>query len=430
MYIGEPDNMSNQTQLTEDQHYVPRFYIKLFSLIKQTKKKEKGFASFYRFSDGLEKRDIPIESICYKKFFYGEDCSVEHSLAQKEGVWASVFHKLRDSQFTSIDESDIKKLKEFATYQYARTKAMLNHQKYGMEKMLTTALKNAYCKQYPSQPYTEEVSQRIESAVHNKVEAESTADLLVENCDKMVSELDSLDICVVKFETLHKLIVSDMPVIMTNVYQTIQNGMNRIGTVLLFPASEKALILFYKKETFPSLKRFITVKNEKDVIALNKYQILSAEDIIISKDAETLAEAIAQDDILKDRNDFVTRQKVYAQAAQDGTFFAMIGTGIPFIYPLSFLTLAKELRRIPEFLRCPISVSYDGAFRNQLLCQIYGELFSEQSHEHLPLADSRKIKGHLKDLLKFLDSYWAVPREQQTITPAQMLVLKCAETYI
>ena len=422
--------MSNQIQLTEDQHYVPRFYIKLFSLIKQTKKKEKGFASFYRFSDGLEKRGVPIESICYKKFFYGEDCSVEHSLSQKEGVWASVFHKLRDSQFTSIDESDIKKLKEFATYQYTRTKAMLNHQKYGMEKMLTTALKNAYCRQYPSQPYTEDVSQRIESAVHNKVEAESTADLLVENCDKMVSELDSLDICVVKFETLHKLIVSDMPVIMTNVYQTIQNGMNRIGTVLLFPASENALILFYKKEAFPSLKRFITVKNEKDVIALNKYQILSAEDIIISKDAETLAEAIAQDDILKDRNDFVARQKVYAQAAQDGTFFAMVGTGIPFIYPLSFLTLAKELRRMPEFLRCPISASYDGTFRNQLLCQIYGELFSERSHDHLPMADSRKIKGHLKALLEFLDSYWAVPREQQTITPAQMRMLKCAETYI
>lgn len=61
---------------------------------------------------------------------------------------------------------------------------------------------------------------------------------------------------------------------------------------MLFPASENALILFYKKEAFPSLKRFITVKSEKDVIALNKYQILSAEDIIISKDAETLAEAI------------------------------------------------------------------------------------------------------------------------------------------
>lgn len=419
--------MSDQIQLTEDQHYVPRFYIKLFSHIKQTKKKEKGFASFYRFRDGLEKQGVPVESICYKKFFYGEDCSVENSLSKKEGVWASVFHKLRDSQFTSIDEGDVKILKEFATYQYARTKAMLNHQKYGMEKMLITALKNAYRTQYPNQPYTEDVSQKIESAIHNKVEAESTADLLVENCDQMVSELDSLDICVVKFETLHKLIVSDMPVIMTNPYQTIQSGMNRIGTVLLFPASENALILFYKKEVFPSLKHFMTVKNEKDVIALNKYQILSAEEIIISKNLETLADAIAQDDILKDRNDFVARQKVYAQATQDGTFFAMVGTGIPFIYPLSFLTLAKELKRVPEFLRCPISASYDSAFRNRLLCQIYGELFSEQSHEHLSAADSRRIKGHLKELLKFLDSYWAVPREQQTITPEQMLVLKHAE---
>lgn len=143
-----------------------------------------------------------------------------------------------------------------------------------------------------------------------------------------------------------------------------------------------------------------------------------------------MADAITQDDILKDRNDFVARQKVYAQATPDGTFFAMVGTGIPFIYPLSFLTLAKELRRVPEFLRCPISASYDGTFRNHLLRQIYGELFSEQSHEPLSIADSRRIKGHLKDLLKFLDSYWAVPREQQTITPEQMLVLKCVETYI
>ena len=59
--------------------------------------------------------------------------------------------------------------------------------------MLITALKNAYRTQYPNQPYTEDVSQKIESAIHNKVEAESTADLLVENCDQMVSELDSLD---------------------------------------------------------------------------------------------------------------------------------------------------------------------------------------------------------------------------------------------
>ena len=108
----------------------------------------------------------------------------------------------------------------------------------------------------------------------------------------------------------------------------------------------------------------------------------------------------------------------------------MVGTGIPFIYPLSFLTLAKELRRMPEFLRCPISASYDSAFRARLLRQIYGELFSKQSHKPLSIADSRRIKGRLKELLKFLDSYWAIPREQQTITPAQMLVLKCAEIYI
>lgn len=77
-------------QVTVDQHYVPRFYMKNFSDIIGGGSKEKMLISFFQFNGELYREKIPVKSICYKNYFYGEDGVLEKKLAKKEGIWANI----------------------------------------------------------------------------------------------------------------------------------------------------------------------------------------------------------------------------------------------------------------------------------------------------------------------------------------------------
>ena len=72
-----------QEPITVDQHYVPRFYMKNFSLVKGTGKKEKVFISFFQFDEKLYREHIPTKTICYENYFYGEDGEIEKEFANR-----------------------------------------------------------------------------------------------------------------------------------------------------------------------------------------------------------------------------------------------------------------------------------------------------------------------------------------------------------
>mgnify|MGYP005761151593 FL=1 len=72
-------------QITKNQHYVPRFYMKHFSAIVNVgTRKEKALISFYQFKDNLFKDSVPTASICSEDYFYDEDGTIENKLAEKE----------------------------------------------------------------------------------------------------------------------------------------------------------------------------------------------------------------------------------------------------------------------------------------------------------------------------------------------------------
>ena len=70
-------------QITKNQHYVPRFYMKYFSNIRNAgTKKEKVLISFYQFKDNILRENIPTTSVCSEDYFYGQDGKTENSLAE------------------------------------------------------------------------------------------------------------------------------------------------------------------------------------------------------------------------------------------------------------------------------------------------------------------------------------------------------------
>ena len=56
--------------VTKNQHYVPRFYMKPFSNIKNAgAKNEKVLISFYQFDNNILRDNVPTSSICSEDFF-------------------------------------------------------------------------------------------------------------------------------------------------------------------------------------------------------------------------------------------------------------------------------------------------------------------------------------------------------------------------
>ena len=55
---------------TKKQHYVPRFYMKPFSVIANPgTKKEKVLISFYNFNKNIIRKNVPVMSVCAEDFF-------------------------------------------------------------------------------------------------------------------------------------------------------------------------------------------------------------------------------------------------------------------------------------------------------------------------------------------------------------------------
>ena len=116
--------MAENQNIPIDQHYVPRSYLRNFSKIIGTGKKEKNHVCFFQFLGEFYRENVPTKSICYKYYFYGEDGILEKSLSVQESQWSKVLKKCCQMQCYDLDQNDESDIKEFAIYQMA-TKGMI-----------------------------------------------------------------------------------------------------------------------------------------------------------------------------------------------------------------------------------------------------------------------------------------------------------------
>lgn len=68
-------DQKNVTHITEDQHYVPRFYLKMFA-------SEKGFVEILDIKNRRVGKPRPYPSVCYEKFFYGVETGKQDEVSQ------------------------------------------------------------------------------------------------------------------------------------------------------------------------------------------------------------------------------------------------------------------------------------------------------------------------------------------------------------
>ena len=408
-----------EEQITIDQHYVPRFYMKNFAIIKGEGKKEKSFISFFQFDKKIRRENIPTKSVCYEKYFYGENGNIEKMLAAKEGKWGKTINKIVSKPEEKLLSEDMLLLKEFGVYQYGRTLAMFNYNKQAISDILTDSFSNF-------NPHVD--SEMIREKVDDKIQNEMFASQIVELSNEVVNELNDLGVTVIEFETQGKLITSDMPVVMTNPFSIDNAGMANVGVVMMYPISEKVLILIYDSKIYTSLKQYMKDDNEEDVVSLNKYQVLSAEERIMSDKLENLVAIMQDRDVCEKREKFREKKKVDSSYDGVGTFFAMHSRSMKYSFPISFFKLPRAIRKIPVECREAFRRKYDRDTRIALLCRIYRLPDLLKDNKDFPKSEIRKQKEGYSKLLKFMDDYWEVPITERTITPELMHKLKTVPT--
>ena len=254
------------------------------------------------------------------------------------------------------------------------------------------------------------------------------ASQIVELSNEVVNELNDLGVTVIEFETQGKLITSDMPVVMTNPFSIDNAGMANVGVVMMYPISEKVLILIYDSKIYTSLKQYMKDDNEEDVVSLNKYQVLSAEERIMSDKLENLVAIMQDRDVCEKREKFREKKKVDSSYDGVGTFFAMHSRSMKYSFPISFFKLPRAIRKIPVECREAFRRKYDRDTRIALLCRIYRLPDLLKDNKDFPKSEIRKQKEGYSKLLKFMDDYWEVPITERTITPELMHKLKTVPT--
>ena len=397
-------------QITVNQHYVPRFYMKNFSNVKNAgTKKEKVLISFFQFKDNLFKKDIPTSSICSEDYFYDQDGGIEKPLADMETKWNKAIKNAIDDKF---NKDDIESIREFVIYQICRTKAMLSHNR----KMINSMIKFILKQQIEGIANEEGVNELIE----NKIQNEITPKFGLSSVKEIIPTISDLKMQVITNETEMRLITSDVPIIIINPLALHRAGLQSIGEAIFFPISPQKIIFFYDAKLFGKLPD--RIRDESVIEIFNQYQYVSADERLLAKEIEDINHIVNNEKLNSKREQFQKTQKTNTIDDGVGTLFVAKSRSIPYYYNVPILCLPKPLRKIPADFRETFPRVYSYDTRLAILYRVYREpdfIHDKELKEHW-----KNQQMYSKILLKYLDYYWNTPKEDRNIPTELMKKLK------
>ena len=243
------------------QHYVPRCYLKPFSL------DDAGAAiNLYNIPRSRAVENAPVKGQCAKDYLYGDDLGLERAFQVIEGEYARILRVL-ENPIEQPTEEDLDELRGFAYLQYARTEMAIRRMRMMHDGMLNTIYEGK-----PVTPPDLDVSDRAMMLYSLRIYSD------------IREYIEDLKICIVKNETQSDFITSDDPSILTNrfyIQRLRQNnfGFTSSGVLLFLPLTPRLLLMCYDGGTYtiPDKKGFyVPITRQADVFALNELQYLKA----------------------------------------------------------------------------------------------------------------------------------------------------------
>ncbi len=258
------------------QHYVPQFYLRLFS------KDRTNIYNYHLNSKKLSR--MPIKDICQGSHFYDNEGEYEKMLSGLEQLQSKIIKRIIENQsLDGIQTEDYFKILLFLLLQQTRTKKT----KITMDKIIDDLLNEFII------PFTNRTQEKDIGSVKVTVEK---SQILAMAPAMMGVELimDLLPILIVN-NTDSDFITSDAPVVLYNYVKTRDCsllGFQSPGLQIYCPLNEKLLLLFIHADLYKvtlDSKSTITLKKASDVDELNKLQFLNCLHSVICSDEVKLS---------------------------------------------------------------------------------------------------------------------------------------------
>lgn len=241
----------------KNQHYVPKFLLKLFSNSENLKT-----VHIYN-----RKRDViipngSIKDQCKRDYIYGKDLSIENAFMKLEGTIASLFSRIfsNTNELKNLSPEEDINLREFILFQQVRTVGAKNETDIMVNDFVQRIL------QYD--PYLSKHSHKFNITFSNPV---------IENLKIAVDTFKyilDLEIAILDAD-LQEFAISDNPAFTINPFLNLRNwsgsglGIGSVGIIFILPIHPKYCICLYDPMIYKLSKKNYHKLTEADVNKIN-----------------------------------------------------------------------------------------------------------------------------------------------------------------
>ncbi|WP_439850721.1 DUF4238 domain-containing protein [Pseudomonas syringae] len=238
----------------KNQHYVPRCYLKPFTINGENTAINVFNLDRHRFIPCA-----PVKNQCSGDYFYGRDDLLEGAIQSVEQGYAAVLRKVLSPAY-KLQQGDCDVLRIFWLFQYLRTEGACLRAVEMSEEM------------FDEVPVGPNYAFGIKDAV------QTAMGVFAEEID-VVSDLK---VCLIKNATKTPFVTSDDPAVLTNRWQLEDKrtrnkslGLKGAGAILLLPLSPNVYCIAYDPDVYSisSDAGWLTVRKPSDVKIFNEFQL-------------------------------------------------------------------------------------------------------------------------------------------------------------
>lgn len=256
-------------------HYIPKFYLKLFSINKS----DSYIKIFVKpTSKIITSGDITNQG--YKKYFYGKDSRIEKEFSKIEDKASKIFSEIiKMKTLPKPQVEDYETLWLFTFLQESRTKFSADE----LNEMIYQTFKTIF----KDDRRLEDEIDRMKSVYENPVLVK------IDSLINTISVTRDLRCKLIINRTKKPFVTSDNPIILYNQFlekrkhQYGKCGLASKGLQVFYPISPELAITYYDEKVYKigfRKRNYAETSDEKDIESLNILQFLNSDKVIYSNE--------------------------------------------------------------------------------------------------------------------------------------------------
>lgn len=263
------------------QHYLPKFYFKLFS--------KRGFVEVYGVRD---KKFHPgsCKDLCAEDWFYSKDAQIEKCFSRLEQDFSRILNKIIDiNDINQLTDREYYLLLLFLVFQNARTAKGKELAEDFVNYLIQDLYKDLLKKNVGKQPWITE--NFIETHQMPTISGPSHAIALMNSFETGALLISDLTPIIFINNTAREFIFSDSPVVFYNSFFNHRDGsgssgIQAHGLQIFCPLNSRKMLMLYDSRyySFKSSTNIVCITSESDIDAINSLQFFNCREWIFFAD--------------------------------------------------------------------------------------------------------------------------------------------------